>query len=112
MATASPALEAARALHRQGGLASFYRDVEFNLPRASASEVVTAARRIRDLAHRHPDPTLAVVSLAGEGYALAAAGEIGAGMGLLDEAMVALETDTVAPAWCGTIFCTAMEVAH
>jgi DNA-binding NarL/FixJ family response regulator len=93
------------------GYAAFYRDVEYNLPGGDAEDVLAAARGIGELSRRHPDPTLALVALVAEGYALVGTGRIAEGMTLLDEAMVGLDDEAVSAEWVGNSFCTAMEVA-
>ncbi|RFU19096.1 LuxR family transcriptional regulator [Geodermatophilus marinus] len=93
------------------GYVAFYRDVEYNLAQAPPEDVLVAARGIVALSNRHPDRTLALAALVAEGYALVGTGEVGQGMALLDEAMVGLDAETMAPEWVGNTFCMAMEVA-
>jgi ATP/maltotriose-dependent transcriptional regulator MalT len=74
--------------------------------------VAAAARRVRDLGHRHADPNLVALGLLGEGRSLLRQGDIRAGMALLDESMVLVLGGEVLPDWAGNVYCHLMSACH
>ncbi|MFW6033890.1 MAG: LuxR C-terminal-related transcriptional regulator [bacterium] len=71
-----------------------------------------AARRVRDIGRRCGDPTLVAAGLHGEGRALIGAGDVSAGMALLDEAMVAVLAGEVDGTWAGNLYCATIGACH
>jgi DNA-binding CsgD family transcriptional regulator len=70
---------------------------------AAANEVFRDVARIAD---RFDDPDLVALSRLGCGQALVALGELGPGVTMLDEAMVAVTTGDVSPIPAGIIYCS------
>jgi DNA-binding NarL/FixJ family response regulator len=63
------------------------------------------SEQISAIARRFDDPDLAVLGLLGCGQALVASGDIGRGVPLLDEVMVAVTTGDVSPILAGIAYC-------
>src|SRR5262249_5090502 len=68
--------------------------------------------RIVEIAARFGDRSLPTMAVHGQGRALAAGGEIGRGVALLDEAMVAVTSDEVSPITAGIVYCSVIEACH
>jgi tetratricopeptide (TPR) repeat protein len=78
----------------------------------ATERVLAAARRVHEIGVRHGDPTLVAAAILGEGRALVRAGRVAEGLALLDEAMVAVVSDELNPAWAGNIYCNLMSAAE
>jgi len=65
--------------------------------------------RAAEIAQRFGDPDLAALGRLGRGRALIDLSEIARGVGLLDEAMVAVTTGEVSPIIVGTVYCASIE---
>jgi DNA-binding CsgD family transcriptional regulator len=94
------------------GYAVYIVEVEGGLADSNLDEVIEAARRVQDIGHRYGDPNLVTGGLLGEGWALSRQGQVRQGMALLDEVMVAVLTDDLAPEWAGNFYCHLMTVSH
>jgi DNA-binding CsgD family transcriptional regulator len=68
--------------------------------------------RAAEVATRFHDPTLMTFALHGQGRALVTQGEIGRGVPLLDEAMVAVTAGEVSPLVAGAIYCSLIETCQ
>ncbi|QBI20796.1 LuxR family transcriptional regulator [Egibacter rhizosphaerae] len=79
---------------------------------ADAEAIAAAARRIQALGHRHGDDSLVAVATMGEGRALVKAARVEEGLGLLDEAMLAVRTEHLDPKWAGNVYCHLMSAAY
>lgn len=94
------------------GYLAYILDVEGHVGDPDPSGVIAAARRVQDLGHRHGDATLVALGLNGEGRRRIRAGEVVAGLALLDEAMVAVLAGEVADAWAGNLYCNTIAACH
>lgn len=94
------------------GYVRYVTDVEGGLDAGELHAVVGAARDVRRIGRRHGDLNLITAATAGEGYALLRLGEVARGMRLLDEAMVAVVSDELAPEWAGNVYCHLMSACH
>lgn len=65
----------------------------------------TVFEQVAVIARRFDDPDLAVMGRLGRGQALVASGDIGRGVPLLDEVMVAVTTGDVSPILAGIAYC-------
>jgi ATP/maltotriose-dependent transcriptional regulator MalT len=97
------------ALH---GYLVYLTEVESNLTAGELAAAVDAARRVRDVGRRCDDPFLVAAGLHGEARALIKSGQVFDGLALLDEAMVTVLHDRVAPFLAGTLYCHAMATCH
>ncbi len=75
----------------------------------AARECFVRAGRIGE---RFEAPDLVALSRLGRGQALVRSGELEAGLGLLDEAMAAVEAGGLGPVVVGTIYCAVVETCH
>lgn len=89
-----------------------YWDVFEAMAQGDLAGALLLARRMQDLGRRFADANLIGIGVMGEGRALIKQGEVGRGMGLLDEAMLAALSDTLHPLWTGAIYCHLMDVCH
>lgn len=64
---------------------------------------------VAGMGRRFGDPDLVALGLCGQGRALLRRGELPGGLGLLDEAMVAIQAGEVSPRVVGGIYCTMLE---
>jgi ATP/maltotriose-dependent transcriptional regulator MalT len=69
-------------------------------------------QEVSTVADRFGDPDLQALSRLGQGQALAAAGDAGRAMAVLDEAMVAVTSGEVSPIAAGIIYCTVILVCR
>ena len=76
---------------------------------AGAREFAARAGKIAD---RFADVELATVARLFEGRCLIYLGEVAEGLAMLDEAMVAVETEEVSPIMAGDAYCTAIDACH
>jgi ATP/maltotriose-dependent transcriptional regulator MalT len=80
------------------------------LDRGDHTRANALAHEVAELAERVGDPDLQVFGLLGRGQAALALGEIGAGLRLLDEAMVAATGPAeVSPITTGIVYCAVIE---
>ncbi|WP_248305414.1 LuxR C-terminal-related transcriptional regulator [Agromyces sp. H66] len=82
------------------------------LPDGSGAWSPESAARLRDLAQRVPDQSVAALSLVVSGMADLRTGETGRGFAQLDEAMLGVLADEIEPEWGGDIFCTTIHACH
>jgi DNA-binding NarL/FixJ family response regulator len=94
------------------GYLAYLLEVEGGLDSPDLEPVVEAARRVRDLGKRFGNATLVAASLLGEGRARLRQARVAEGLAVLDEAMVALLSDDVAPDWAGDIYCNLMAAYY
>ena len=87
-------------------------EVAPELAGGGADDVVDAARRVQDLGRRHDDATLVAAGLLSEGRARVRAGEVAAGLALVDEAMVAVLAGEVEDHFAGNLYCATIEICH
>ena len=80
-------------------------EVDGGLDGPDLAAVATSARGVREAGDRYGDRTLVAIGILGEGRALVRSGQITAGLTALDEAMVAVLADDLAPEWAGNIYC-------
>jgi DNA-binding NarL/FixJ family response regulator len=90
------------------GYLTFIVDVEGALDGDDLDAVADAARAVQAIGRRHDDPNLRAVGVVGEGRALVRLGAAARGLRLLDEAMVAVVSDDLAPEWAGNVYCHLM----
>jgi hypothetical protein len=69
-------------------------------------------QEVTAVADRFGDPDLQALGRLGQGQALAAAGDAGPAMAMLDEAMVAVTSGEVSPIAAGIIYCTVILVCR
>jgi DNA-binding CsgD family transcriptional regulator len=69
-------------------------------------------RQVAAAGARFRDADLSALGLLGQGRALLRGGALAEGLGLLDEAMVAVQADEVSPRTVGGIYCTALEACR
>jgi DNA-binding CsgD family transcriptional regulator len=79
---------------------------------AAIDALLTSARAVQEIGRRHGDATLVAAGMLGEGRGLVKAGRVAEGLSLLDEAMVAVLSDELNPAWAGNIYCHLMSAAE
>lgn len=92
-----------------------YLLVPTGLRRLSGNEAGGAYEAFREAAtigDRFDDPDLTALARVGSGQALVRVGESDAGVKLLDEAMVAVETGDVSPIVVGIIYCAVIETCQ
>jgi ATP/maltotriose-dependent transcriptional regulator MalT len=94
------------------GYVRYVLEVEAALDGGDLEGVVTAARDVRRIGHEHGDRNLVALGVLGEGRAMTRIGEVAAGSRLLDESMVAVLHEDLAPAWAGNIYCHLMAACH
>jgi DNA-binding CsgD family transcriptional regulator len=68
--------------------------------------------RVADCGARFDDADLVTLGRLGQGQARVRAGDTGAGLPLLDEAMVAVEAEEVSPIVAGLVYCAVIEVCQ
>ena len=82
-----------------------YLDAEASLEGPDARATVDGARRVQELGRRFDDPTLMTIGTVIEGRARIRIGDVREGMALLDEAMLTVLSDKLAPDWTGNAYC-------
>ena len=94
------------------GYVRYVTEVEGALDGTDLEAVAAAARAVQELGRRHGDPNLVAGGLVGEGRALVRRGDAIRGMPLLDEAMLAVLDQDLAPEWAGNVYCHLMATCH
>lgn len=89
-----------------------FLELESALADGDLDTVLDKARTARVLGDRHADANLSAVGILFEGRARVRRGEVAEGLGLLDEAMVAVLSDDLMPEFAGNIYCHLMDVFH
>jgi DNA-binding CsgD family transcriptional regulator len=85
-----------------------YLELEGALGGDDLDAVTTTAGRVREIGRRHADPNLVAAGDLFEGRVLVRQGRMAEGMGLLDEAMLAVLSGELAPEYAGNIYCHLM----
>jgi hypothetical protein len=85
-----------------------YLELEGALDGDDLAAVTTTAGRVREIGRRHADPNLVAAGDLFEGRVLVRQGRMAEGMGLLDEAMLAVLSGELAPEYAGNIYCHLM----
>jgi ATP/maltotriose-dependent transcriptional regulator MalT len=70
------------------------------------------AQTVLDYGRRFGDPDLVAMGLCSQGRMLLYAGEVPAGLALLDESMIGIAAGEVSPIFAGTIWCTLIEACQ
>lgn len=83
-----------------------------SLAEGDASEAHARFRRAAETGRRFGDRDLVALGRLGCGQALIRLGEVEEGVGLLDEAMAAVEAGELSPIVVGTIYCAVIETCH
>ncbi|MBW3605114.1 MAG: LuxR family transcriptional regulator [Actinobacteria bacterium] len=94
------------------GYLRYIIEVEGALDGDDLGAVADAARAVQAIGRRHHDPNLRAAGVVGEGRALVKLGAAPRGVRLLDEAMVAVVSDDLAPEWAGNVYCHLMAACH
>lgn len=89
-----------------------FLDVEEALAGADLDGAIALARRMQAIARRFDDRSLAAAGLVYEGRALVRLGRVGAGVAMLDEAMLPVLAGEVEPDFAGNLYCQLMTVWH
>lgn len=82
------------------------------LPGADFEALVARARELQDAGRRLGDANLVAAGAVAEGRALLKRGQAAHAMGLLDEAMLCVLNEDLAPDWAGNVYCHLMAAAH
>ncbi len=96
----------------EAGYLRYVVEVEANFGDVDQEGVAAAAREIQELGRRHDDPNLVALGILGEGRAHLRTGRLTEGLALLDEAMLAVLSDELEPAWAGNLYCNLMAACH
>jgi ATP/maltotriose-dependent transcriptional regulator MalT len=83
-----------------------------SLSDADFEAAVDGAREVRRAGERLGDANLVAVGTMAEGRLLLKRGRAGPGLQLLDEAMVCVLGENLAPEWAGSVYCHLMEACH
>lgn len=75
-------------------------------------QVMEHAQTVLDYGRRFGDPDLVAMGLCSQGRMLLYAGEVPAGLALLDESMIGIAAGEVSPIFAGTIWCTLIEACQ
>ncbi|MDQ3662899.1 MAG: LuxR C-terminal-related transcriptional regulator [Actinomycetota bacterium] len=89
-----------------------YLDTEAAFEQVQLDEVIVKARVLGEMGRRYGDANLAAGGVLFEGRALIRQGRLKEGMAFLDEAMVSVLSDEMAPEWAGNVYCHLMAVFH
>lgn len=92
----------------------YLRSLEFDtaLAEGDLDTAIELARAIAATATEHGDETLLACATVGEGIALVKQGRVGAGLAVLDEAMLPVVAGRVRATYAGNIYCQLMSVCH
>lgn len=82
------------------------------LEEGDATTARERAQRATAIGERFDDPDLVAMGRLGVGQALIAAGEAGAAVAELDEAMIAVTADEVSPVVAGIVYCAVIEACQ
>jgi DNA-binding NarL/FixJ family response regulator len=94
------------------GLLLHLTGVEPSLQAGQVEAAAEAARRLQDLGRRLGQPDLLALGVHGEGRALIRWGHVIDGLKLLDEAMISVLDDELAPFLSGTLYCHTIAACH
>lgn len=94
------------------GYLRYLVEVEASLGGPDLDAVIASAERVEALGRTHEDPNLVALGILGQGRALVKQARTTEGMALLDEAMVAVLTEDLAPEWSGNVYCHLMSACH
>jgi DNA-binding NarL/FixJ family response regulator len=83
-----------------------------HIARGEIAEAFAAAPRVTDYGRRFDDADLTAVGLHMEGRLTIFAGQVAEGLGLLDEAMVAVLAGEVSPVLAGVVYCSCIEACQ
>jgi ATP/maltotriose-dependent transcriptional regulator MalT len=83
-----------------------YVEASEALATQQVDDALERAGTLADLGRELGDETFSALALMVEGLAQIRRGELGSGFGLLDEAMLPVVAERVAPEWAGNIYCT------
>jgi DNA-binding NarL/FixJ family response regulator len=89
-----------------------YVDLSGALEEQQLDVATTGAQELQQLGHELGDPTYVALGLLVEGLAEIRRGRLRAGFGLLDEAMLPVLADAVAPEFAGNIYCTIIAICE
>ncbi len=89
-----------------------YVDVETALGEHDLEAALAGAHDMQQMGHRFAVPTLVALGLMFEGIVRIRRGDVPAGFALLDEAMLPVLADQVAPDWAGSVYCNTMLICH
>ena len=91
---------------------SLYLRIAALLGSGDLDAALESARRMQDLGRRFSDPTLACLGMYYEGRTRIKQARVREGLAMLDEAMLAVLSDELAPLWTGAIYCGLMDACH
>jgi DNA-binding NarL/FixJ family response regulator len=94
------------------GYLAYALEVESQIGTADPQVLAEASRRVQAIGERVHDRTLVASGLLGEGRAMLQAGEVAAGLALLDEAMLIVADGEVRPDFAGNLYCHMMSACH
>jgi DNA-binding CsgD family transcriptional regulator len=83
-----------------------------HIVRGQFAEALATAPRVTEYGRRFGDPDLSALGLHAEGRLAIYAGQVAAGLRLLDEAMVAVVAGEVSPVFAGQIYCSSIEACQ
>jgi DNA-binding NarL/FixJ family response regulator len=89
-----------------------YVDLSGALEEEQLDVATTGARELQQLGRELGEPTYVALGLLVEGLAEIRRGGLREGLGLLDEAMLPVLADTVAPEFAGNIYCTIIAICE
>jgi DNA-binding NarL/FixJ family response regulator len=89
-----------------------YVDLSGALEEEQLDVATTGARELQQLGRELGEPTYLALGLLVEGLAEIRRGRLREGFGLLDEAMLPVLADTVAPEFAGNIYCTIIAICE
>ncbi|MBB4932761.1 DNA-binding CsgD family transcriptional regulator [Lipingzhangella halophila] len=87
-----------------------YLEAAEALDQGRLADALDAAQYMRQVADRCDDRTLYAGGLVTEGIAVVKQGRVGAGLAVLDEAMLPVRAGEVAPKWVGNLYCQLMSL--
>lgn len=87
-----------------------FDDINTAMANGDLAGAIALARRAQAIATRFHDQTLLALAISCEGVAVIQQGQVGAGLAVLDEAMLPVLAGAVSPEVAGTIYCKLMGV--